>query len=384
MYTAGEGRETWEIAGPLLLGSTVHSVAVDQRRDPVRILAACNHWAWGRAVARSDDMGTTWEQRTPGLSFPADAEGVPNFNFDAAGDLADRGPLSVENVWALTPGLPEQPGLVWAGSQPAGLFRSDDWAESWQPVDSLNYHADRRYWYPTGGGASSLHSIEADPRDALRLYVSISSGGTYVTEDGGKTWRNCARRAIPTSPEAREMTESMAGGPFEVPEGVDPIAADEFHKFRMDPKQPDRLWGQGHVGVFRSDDRGETWEDVTKGLPSFFGFPIAVTKRHPDQVFVVPIEFKDHNSRLSLGQFTVYRTRDAGATWEPLTNGLPGPHDYQSAYRDATDTDGLSPEGVYVGTTNGELYFGREGGERWERLPGTLPPILSVRAFTTG
>ena len=149
---------------------------------------------------------------------------------------------------------------------------------------------------------------------------------------------------------------------------------------RLDPKNPDRIWGQAHFGVFRSEDAGDTWEDVTVGLPSFHGFPIAVTHHPPDGVFVVPLDYGQDNFRVALGQFAVYRTQDAGKSWEPLTKGLPGPNDYQSVYREGLDTDGLNPEGVYVGTSNGEVYASADGGESWQRLPGTLPPVLSVAA----
>lgn len=384
VYSSDRSRSRWEVSEPLLRGSSVFNMALDTRHNPPRLLAASNHWAWGRAVARSDDFGKTWDQRTPGLAFPQDtAEPIPNLAFDEKGGLTDRGPLTVENVWAITPGHESQPGVVWAGTQPAGLFRSEDWGESWEPVDTLNNRPERKYWYPTGGGASSLHTIEVDPRDADHIYASIASGGTYVTSDGGQSWKICSHNAIATNPGAREMLKQFAdmAEQFPVPEGVDPAAADEFHKFRVDRKNPDRLWGQAHIGVFRSDDGGESWDDVTEGLPSFHGFPIAVTKQNPDNVFVVPLEFAADNFRVCPGQFTVYRTSDAGKTWQSLTNGLPGPNDYQSAYRDAMDTDGCDDEAVYVGTTNGQLYMGRDGGDRWERLPGTLPPILSVTAL---
>jgi hypothetical protein len=147
---------------------------------------------------------------------------------------------------------------------------------------------------------------------------------------------------------------------------------------RLDPKNPDRLWGQSHIGVFRSDMDAKNWQDMTHGLPSFHGFPIAVTRREPDAVFVVPLEFEAANFRVCRGQFAVYRTRDSGCTWERLTCGLPGPNDYQSVYREGLDTDGLEQEGVYVGTSNGEVYASADGGDHWQRLPGTLPPILSV------
>jgi photosystem II stability/assembly factor-like uncharacterized protein len=151
---------------------------------------------------------------------------------------------------------------------------------------------------------------------------------------------------------------------------------------RIDQKNPSRLWAQTHVGVFRSDDRGANWEDVTEGLPSFHGFPIAVTKSGTDAAFVVPLAFAGmyDNFRVCDGQFTVYRTTDGGTSWKPTTKGLPGPHDYQSVYREGMDTDSLDSPGVYVGTTNGEIYASTDAGESWQRLPGTLPPILSVTA----
>jgi photosystem II stability/assembly factor-like uncharacterized protein len=130
--------------------------------------------------------------------------------------------------------------------------------------------------------------------------------------------------------------------------------------------------------VFRSQDAGVTWKDVTEGLPSFHGFPIAVTRRGPDAAYVVPLQYESDNFRVCPGQFTVYRTRDGGSSWDRLTDGLPGPNDYQSAYREGMDTDGLDPEGVYVGTSNGEVYASADGGDHWQRLPGTLPPVLSV------
>lgn len=366
VYTSDPSRERWEVSPPMMRGSSVYGMAIDTRGSKPRLFAASNHWAWGRSVARSDDMGATWDQRNPGLGFAPDSG------------------LTIDNVWVVAPGLASQPGVVYAGTQPAGLFRSEDNGESWTSVDAFNKHEARKFWNPTGGGASCVHSIEIDPGDPGHVYTSISSGGTYVTKDAGASWRSCSHNAIATTPEAREfiaMVSEMFAGQFEVPEGVDPAAADEFHKFRMDRKNPARLWGQAHIGVFRSDDAAESWADVTAGLPSFHGFPIAITKRNPDAVFVVPLEFEKDNFRVCPGQFAVYRSTDSGATWERLTNGLPGPNDYQSVYRDAMDTDGADEEGVYVGTTNGQVFYGRNRGESWVRLPGTLPPILSVTAF---
>jgi photosystem II stability/assembly factor-like uncharacterized protein len=273
------------------------------------------------------------------------------------------------------------------------MFKSEDWGDTWSSVDSINRHEYRSAWGGSGGGDSALHSIEIDPRDANHLFVSISTGGTYESTDGGKSWMICSHRIVPTTPMAQQMEASFKerfpelAAQFEemskLPPNVDPAAGDEFHKLKIDPKDPEQLWGQAHTGVYRwrvGSPAG--WEDVTEGLPSFHGFPLAVTKSGPDAIFVVPLAFEEDNFRVARGQLAVYRTRDRGKTWERMTKGLPGPNDYQSVYREGLDTDGLQPEGVYVGTSNGEVFASADLGESWQRLPGTLPPILSVSAAT--
>ena len=364
IYTSDAKRETWQLSDPIFTGWSVYHMAGDNRGDVPRLYAAANHWAWGRSVSRSADQGKTWDSRSPGLAFEA-----------SAGE-------SVGNAWNVTPGHASEPGVVYCGTQPAGMFRSDDWGESWRGVDAINNHESKPTWGGTGGGDSCVNSIEIDPRDAHRIYVSISAGGSFVTNDGGATWasfshtiRQQDERAIAFS---MELQERFGG---EGMPDMDPLGIDEMHKLRIDQKNPDRLWTQTHVGVFRSDDRGVTWADVTRGLPSFHGFPIAVTRSGPDAAYVVPLAFAgmDDNFRVCPGQLTVWRTRDSGATWEPTTKGLPGPHDFQSVYREGMDTDGMDGnEGVYVGTSNGEVYASLDGGDSWKRLPGTLPPILSV------
>jgi photosystem II stability/assembly factor-like uncharacterized protein len=364
IYTADERRETWQVSDPIYTGWSVYHMAADTRGGDVRLYAAANHWAWGPSVAKSSDQGKTWDYRSSGLAFPKDSGKV------------------TQNVWNVRPGLESEPGVVYAGTQPAGLFRSEDWGHTWAPVGGLNDGEYSARWSMSGGGDSCLHSIAIDPRDSKRVYVAVSSGGSYVTTDGGETWKIFSHAAIVRNQRGVEFTTEIAklfpDAPR--PDDMDPLAIDEMHKLWIDPKHPDRLWTQTHVGVFRSDDRGATFEDVTSGLPSFHGFPIAVTRRAPDAAYVVPLAFAgvNDNFRVADGQFAVYRTRDLGKTWQATTNGLPGPHDYQSAYREGLDTDGQSPEGVYVGTSNGQVYGSTDGGDHWQRLPGTLPPILSV------
>jgi photosystem II stability/assembly factor-like uncharacterized protein len=376
IYSSDEKRQRWELSAPILPGWSVYNAAADVRpsTEGPRLYLAANHWAWGPSVAKSTDLGKDWDVRSEGLGFPQDMKMTER---PLPGERPHDGPLTIGNIWCVTPGHGSEPGVVYCGTQPAGLFRSEDWGHSWAPVDGLNRHPDRQSWSGSGGGDSCVHSVEGDPRDANHVYACVSAGGSYVTRDGGKNWEKFSN-VIP-GPWTRKIStqahEQFAGF---LPQDFDPAAIDELHKMRIDRKKPDRLWAQGHVGVFRSDDAGATWADVTEGLPSFHGFPIAVTKRPPDATFVVPLEYEANNFRVCAGQLTVYRTRDSGKSWQRLSDGLPGPSDYQSVYREGLDTDGLDPEGVYLGTSNGQVFASPDGGDHWQRLPGTLPPILSV------
>ena len=376
IYTSDERRQKWEISDPILPGWTFHHLSADLRDTQPRFYAAANHWAWGRSVAKSTDLGKTWDYRSKGLAFPPDMKSPST---RVPGEWQNTPPGTIGNIWSVAPGHPSEPGVVFAGTQPAGLFRSEDWGHSWRPVEAINRHPYRQYWSGTGGGDSCIHSIQVDPRDPRRIYLCVGAGGSYQSKDNGESWELFSHNAIPTDPEARKlMSEVAAQAPAALPPDKDPAGLDELHRMRLDPKNPNRIWGQAHWGVFRSDDSGATWEDVTHGLPSFHGFPIAVTHHQPDAAYVVPLDYGQDNFRVCPGQFAVYRTRDSGTTWQALTDGLPGPNDYQSVYREGLDTDGLDPEGVYVGTSNGQVYASADGGDHWQRLPGTLPPVLSV------
>jgi photosystem II stability/assembly factor-like uncharacterized protein len=389
IYTSDEKRQKWEVSEPILPGWSFHHMSADTR-DPNRLYAAANHWAWGPSVVKSNDGGKTWDYRSTGLAFPEDMKsyktgagpgGVP-------GDWQNSPAGVIGNVWNVTPGHDSEPGVVFAGTQPAGLFRSEDWGQSWKPVESINRHENRKYWGGTGGGDSCIHSIHVHPNDAKRIFLCVGAGGSYASKDNGESWELFSQNAAVTNPEGKkvlaQLMQQMPEMAAELPPDKDPAGLDELHKMRLDSKNPDRIWGQAHWGVFLSEDGGASWKDVTVGLPSFHGFPIAVTHRSPDAAYVVPLDYGQDNFRVALNQFAVYRTQDSGKSWQPLTNGLPGPNDYQSVYREGLDTDGLDPEGVYVGTSNGEVYASADRGEHWMRLPGTLPPILSVTAAVIG
>ncbi len=176
IYTADRARQRWEVSEPIMPGWSVLHMAADTRRDPARLFAGSAHWAWGPSVSHSDDGGATWEQRSPGLAFPKDMG------------------IATQNVWQVRPGHDSEPGVVYAGTEPAGLFRSEDWGDHWAPVETVVRHPYRGYWGGTGGAAgSSLHSIEIDPRDPRHMYVAVSAGGTYETKDGCASCDLCSR-----------------------------------------------------------------------------------------------------------------------------------------------------------------------------------------------
>lgn len=150
------------------------------------------------------------------------------------------------------------------------------------------------------------------------------------------------------------------------------------HKLVHNWNEPGVLYQQNHTGVFRTRNAGDSWERIEEGLPSFFGFPMVNHPRHPEVLYVVPEESDEYRMPVG-GQLTAYRSADGGDSWRPSGNGLPG-NIYQGVLRDGMDTDSLDPAGIYFGTTGGQVYYSRDEGQSWEPLPGLFPRILSVRA----
>jgi hypothetical protein len=342
---ADPAREDWQLAGPWLEGRGVDAVCIDQRSGAPRLLAgATNPWT-GPAVVRSDDLGRSWrEPDAPPVRFPDDAG------------------AAVERIWQLQPGPDDEPQVLYAGVAPAALFRSEDGGESFALVRGLWDHPHRPQWNP-GAGGLCLHTIIAHPRDRDRMWVAISTGGVYRTDDGGRTWqaRNAGIRT-----------------PF-IPGDEAPEFGQCVHKVALHPARPDTLFLQHHWGVYRSDDAGDTWQDVGAALPSDFGFPVVVHPREPDTVYVVPLD-SDMVRVSAEGRFRVFRTRDGGRAWEALEDGLPGDEAWLTVLRDAFTTDDLDPAGLYVGTRGGDLFASADGGDRWRLAHAHLPPVLCVRA----
>ena len=336
LFTSNEQRNEWRSHGPLLTGREVYSTRFDPRT--ASIWACTTHSVWGTHIHRSDDFGETWQTLT-----------------DAPHYADDRG---VAAVWEVVAGHADTPGRLYAGIEPAGLFVSHDHGASWSSVDALNNHPAARTWQPAGG-ALALHSIHVDPADAKRIICAVSAGGVYRTIDG-ETWE-----------------PANAGTRAEFLPQRYPVAGQCVHRLLVHPLDHDRVYQQNHNGVYVSDDFANTWREITDGLPSDFGYALAVDPNDPDVAFVIPEE-SSHMRATVDGRLRVYRTRDAGASWEALTRGLPQENAYVSILREGMTSDALDPCGVYFGTSSGHLFASANAGDDWRLVAGFLPRILSV------
>jgi photosystem II stability/assembly factor-like uncharacterized protein len=329
-----DDRREWKVEEPLLPGWDVfHAVT----HDGV-VYAAANNFVYGATVQRSADFGRTWE-RSEGLGLPEESG------------------LTLEKAWHVEPGYD---GTLWLGAAPGALFRSEDSGESWEPVQGILEHPTRDRWNP-GAGGMCTHSIQIDPRDPQTMYVGISAAGVFRSEDGGLSW---------TPANKGTAADFMPDDPF-------PEVGQCVHKLLVHPAQPERLWQQNHCGVYRSDDRGENWERLEgNGLPSGFGFPIALDPRDPDVALVVPEEGAE-NRVTSNGRLGVYKTTDAGQSWQLSSKGLPE-QAWAAVLRECMSFDDLDPFGVYLGTQSGSVFVSPNEGEGWNEAASQLPPILSV------
>jgi photosystem II stability/assembly factor-like uncharacterized protein len=338
VLSGDESRRAWKLEGPMLKGWSVFHAVVDPRDGA--LLAATNNEVYGATVHRSDDGGKTWT-RAEELGLPEDSG------------------LKLEKTWHVEPGREGEDGTLWLGAAPGVLFRSDDGGATWQPNEALLRHPTRDRWNP-GAGGMCCHSIQLDPDDAKRMYIGISAAGVFRSDDGGESW----------NPANKGTAADFMPDPF-------PELGQCVHKVLLHPARTERLWQQNHCGVYRTDDRGEEWERLEgNGLPSGFGFPIAIDHRDPDVAFVIPEEGAENrvtpNDRLG-----VYRTQDGGASWELAANGLPDPA-WVAVLREGMASDRLDPVGIYFGTQSGSVFATTDDGGSWTEIASQLPPILSV------
>ncbi|MCI0689068.1 MAG: exo-alpha-sialidase [Sporichthyaceae bacterium] len=337
-------RRTWAVERAPLGSIAVYAVGIDTRRATPRLLASSYSKHWGPSVAHSDDLGKSWhEPEHAPVRYPEWTE------------------AALKRVWQLQPGLAAQPEVVWAGAEPGALFKSEDGGVSFELVGGLWNHPQRAKWDP-GNGGLCLHTVIPHPADPQRMTVAVSTGGVYQTADAGTSWApaNIGIRADFLPGDAPEFGQCV-------------------HKVAMHPSRPEQLFAQNHGGVYRSDDGGQHWVSIADGLPSDFGFPIVAHPHRPGTVYVFPLA-GDFDRRPPGERARVYRTDDAGSSWQELSAGLPQEGFHPAVLRDAMCTDGGAPAGIYFGTRSGAVFASADEGESWQQVGGHLPDVLSVRA----
>lgn len=347
---SAKSRQGFKLRGPFGAGVAVYSALIDGRGKPRLYASSCNPF-FGMKILRSTDLGRTFKETKAAPAFP-EGDG-----------------RALANIWSLATGAAKNELLC--GVEPAALFRSGDSGDSWSLVNAISNHEHASKWQP-GNGGLCLHTIL---RDGNRVHLGISTGGHYLSEDGGKTY-----------------AASNTG----VGAGFNPDPYPEFgqcvHKIVAPPQTPGRMYMQNHggwakwdgpggkrpdIGVLRSDDYGHSWRSIAKGLPSDFGFPIAVHPHDADTIFVMPHE--PMTRTCPDGAPAVWRSETGGGNWKKLAKGLPKKDSFFTVQRDAMDIDALASPALYFGTTTGQLWIGRDGGESWSPVFDSLPPIHCVK-----
>jgi photosystem II stability/assembly factor-like uncharacterized protein len=329
-------RRAWELRGPFCETWPINHAIADP--DSGTIYAGGGNEWFGPAVWKSTDFGASWSHSSEGLAY-------------------DTGEEPVRSVWSLARG----DGALYAGVEPAGLFRSDDQGRSWTHVRGLRDHPSRPHWTP-GAGGLILHHIVAG---ADRLWVAISAAGVFHSPDGGATWetRNKGTRAdfMPEGQRYPEFGQCV-------------------HSLVMAPGGK-QLYQQNHCGMYRSEDGGQSWHSIESGLPSSFGFPAAAHPRDADTLFLLPLNGDIAGRYMPEGKAAVWRSRDRGDHWQALRAGLPQDKAFFGVLRQAMATDRLDPAGVYFGTNTGLLYASADEGDSWSCAAQYLPPIYSVETL---
>ena len=342
----------WAIARTSFLGDPV-TMALSDKRDGA-LYVALNLGHFGVKLHRRDQGAGAWtEIAVP--TYPPQPE-----------ECAAEIPWKLSMIWSMAAGGADAPGVLWAGTLPGGLFRSCDRGDSWELVSALWEAPGREEWHGGGYDAPGIHSICVDPRDSRHVLAGISSAGVWATRDGGASW---------------SLSAAGMHADYMPPERADDQDIQDPHRIVSCSAAPDVLWCQHHNGIWRSTDAGKYWQRIvpqSKDVipPSAFGFAVAAHPADPDSAWFVPAE--SDQKRVPVGAaMSVARTRDGGKSFEVLRTGLPQRHCYDLVYRHglAVADDGNT---LMMGSTTGGLWISENGGDAWQEISATLPPIYAV------
>jgi hypothetical protein len=340
------------VAHAAFLGDNVTLTARD-RRDGAWY-AVLDHGHFGVKLHRSSDRGASWQEiAVP--AYPPKPEGFVDK------DMWGRERQWVtKGIWALAPALHSDGGL-WCGTSPGGLFYSPDRGQSWQLMESLWNQPSRTQWNGGGTDHAALHTICVDPRDPRCVVVAVSSGGVWRSRDAGASW-------VP-------HTTGMKAG-YVPPEQAEAPEFQDPHCVVQCPAAPEVFWCQHHMGIWRSQDDLASWQQLA-AEPSSFGFAVAVHPRDPQVAWFVPAHSDQKRAPIS-GEVVVTRTRDGGASFDVLRDGLPQQHAYDLVLRHALDIADNGDE-LAFGSSTGNLWVSADQGERWHTVAQHLPPIYATR-----
>jgi hypothetical protein len=354
VLTADAKRERWDISGPHFAGWEIYHLK-GSPVDSDRLYASQSSGWSGQLIQVSNDGGKTWEPA--GNKFLYD--GIPGTHqwYDGTPH-----PWEFKRVWHLEPSLTD-PDTVYAGVEDAALFRSIDGGQTWQELSGLRSHGSGPRWQP-GAGGMCLHTILLDPSGSARIFIAISAAGVFRSDDAGQTWR-----PINFGLKSQYIPDPNAD------------VGHCVHRIAMHRSRPDVLFMQKHWDVMRSDNAGESWQEISGNLPTDFGFVIDVHAHEPETIYVVPIK-SDSEHFPPDGRLRVYRSRAGGNDWEALTKGLPQNDCYVDVLRDAMAVDSLDECGIYFGTTGGQVYASSDAGDNWTAIAQHLPGVLSVEVQT--
>jgi hypothetical protein len=339
LFTLTGSNGKWKLEGPHFPGLAVYSAFFDQRKGRSDIWAGPISWHFGAELVKSSDMGKTWDNpEKRRIRMPANTK------------------KSLENIWQIAPGADAD--SLYVGVAPAALFESHDGGETFQLNKGLWSHPHRKKWSP-GFGGLCLHTIVTDTKNKDDIKIAISTGGVYQSADGGQKWNvsNTGVKAYFLPNQYPEFGQCV-------------------HKIARHPKKKNTFFLQNHHGVYRSRDGATTWQEIEEGLPSNFGFGLTVSDS--GSVFIVPLQ-ADAQRFTCEGKLRVYRSRDEGRSWEPLTKGLPQKHAYEVILRDAVGSTG---DNIFFGTKNGKLFGSHDDGDSWKMIEGSLPEIYCVKAYS--